>query len=288
MFRIHGTVQGKKKGVRYAVYKKAEDHVAYYVNGSETESIFWDDDVLQVHLLFKSETEAAKFGAFLNSWDHTHGIDGVTAACDRDIAFEAPIPTSLKRVVRTDYKVGEADDSPTGSLQDLALSTASYMSGENVLTNSDLFQYQSIEDAEFFNRSGTKPQRCHIIAQSQSKDDRNNDNNVVAMSEMAHSMFDGRNRLETNVPMLALEYAGTGPDASVPHRTEVLVNVRFRRETAVSTINFKPGAHKVDSKTVQVSMHVTDAADFQRCLKRKFDETRTVWKDADDGDSDDL
>ena len=58
----------KKKGIRGAVYRHAEEHNAYYSLESSKSIFYNDDDDLQIVLLFHQEEGADLFCTFLSQW----------------------------------------------------------------------------------------------------------------------------------------------------------------------------------------------------------------------------
>ena len=150
----------KKKGVRGAVYRHAEEHNAYY-SLERSKSIFYDDDDLQIVLLFCEKSSANKFRTFLSQWYLNNPMVvkyGDVVVNDTKVLFVCH--DSMECVELAHYTATESD-SPVQTLEELRTVPTSDSAEVSALSfSTPVAQFQSIERPELF--LYRHPVKCRI------------------------------------------------------------------------------------------------------------------------------
>lgn len=179
-----------RKGVRAAVYKKAEESHAFYSPGSGERPIRYGNDAerskLFVRLLFKAETDALDFASSLRHWNFSHPGSSVIPVVD-DSPNICRRPIDLWPVKFNDYDPTEADDSPCTSLADFRGPTLS-LPTEPVEMDSELKKYQKVESDAWCGKVGAYKLHLKDKAIAEFKDLRCNENNMLAGSWIFHQV----------------------------------------------------------------------------------------------------
>ena len=119
-FKVTATIEDARlsKGVRAAVYMKADDNSAHFV--PEKRHIFYgeghDMNMLSVLLYFKTEETAAAFSRALRKWSFDHPNSNVQPKVS--LPAQCIRPIDLQPVIFDQYDPAEAKDSPCTSLAD--------------------------------------------------------------------------------------------------------------------------------------------------------------------------
>ena len=229
-FQVEAKIIGAKKmkGIRAAVYRSAEEHLAFY-SLNHSRSIWYDDGSvnLQITLLFKNEDNALRFRTFLDHWYLNNPIAikfGDVLVEKEIVTVHVPSSHNLVAVQLSDY-MAETSDSPVQSFLEFMTLPSSVSSAVSVVSDMDdpLYKYQSLERPQEFSETGTKPYRCHLKPKAKFAKLANESNNQLAGTWLFHQWLDGLHTFadeEVDVPILALRPV-----------TDSIVDVFFARST---------------------------------------------------------
>ena len=283
------------KGIRAAVYRNAEEHLACY-SLNHFRSIWYDEgsDNLQIILLFDNKDKARQFRTFLDHWylNNPMAIKSGDVLVKEEIAtVHIPSSHNLRDVHLRDY-VAETSDSPVQSLLDFMTLPSSVSSAVSVVSDMDdpLHKYQSLEHPQEFIETGTKPYHCHIKPKTKFAKLANESNNQLAATWLFHLWFDGINTFmdeEENIPMLALrpvtdsieEIYFPGPPPTKRSRVDVVIEFRDSNKADVLEQRLKEGSKRIDDKKLQTFVHVSDPAVFCDCLQWRYEDTIKMWNE---------
>ena len=88
-YRVTGTIEDSRtsKGYRSTIYKCSQDHMAYYCENGNNQSIFYEGASrdMQINLLFKHETEAFAFQNTLVNFRFVHPTFGTKIRIDEAV-----------------------------------------------------------------------------------------------------------------------------------------------------------------------------------------------------------
>ncbi len=282
----------KMQGIRAAVYKLAEEHLARYFMSKEKTFYYDEQGDLIISALFLAEdrAEAEKFQSALNLWhlqNFLAALDGkvqvekaIQVVYQNNICQDSSAPTIPERVFLNDYK-GTDSDSPMSSLGDFRATCAS-SSTEALLNNDDLVIYQSLENQDCFRVC--EAYRLHIKDKASSSQDlKKNINNLLAGSWTPfHQLFDGL-ATSDNIPKLAIRFIQACPEKTLVsenrRRQRVDLALEFQDEESARLMEgrLKLGSTRVNALEWRSFVHVEDVDTFQECLEWKYRKTKEIW-----------
>ena len=283
----------KLQGVRAAVYRLAEEHLARYFCSKEKTFYYDEQGNLIISALFLAEdrAQAEKFQSALNLWHLQNfliGLEGkvhvdkvILSVYQDSICSYSSAPITPERVFLSDY-VGTDSDSPMSSLGDFRGSCAS-SSTEALLSDDDLVKYQSLENPDCFRVC--EAYRLHIKDRASSSTDlKKNTNNLLAGSWTPfHQLFDGL-ATSDNIPKLAIKFIHVNPEQIVvsenKKRQRVDVALEFQDEESAKLMDgrLKMGSSKVSAVEWRSFVHVENVETFKACLEWKYQKTKGIWK----------
>jgi hypothetical protein len=266
------------KGYRYSIYKCGEECHALYHPAGKSASIYYEDDGtdLQVRLMFRTLERAEEFQTKLNSFasEHPHFAEKLTIT--RAIPCIS-VAEEVERVLRTDYKSSDNNDSPEMSLNDVLSDSASVVS----LRGDTSRTLQALEDSGVVGQLGSLWYKCHLIPAGAVDPLKNDPDNFIYASWPFHQHLDG---LHTpNGIGLAISL-----DPTAPTQEEVVINDGYElRWRVVVLIHFqnikvanvfqailKPGTERLTDTCFKSFIHVRDDAKFSKCIKEKLQDQK--------------
>mmetsp|Transcript_5923 Transcript_5923/g.9865 ORF Transcript_5923/g.9865 Transcript_5923/m.9865 type:complete len:294 (+) Transcript_5923:101-982(+) len=175
------------KGVRAAVYKKADDCSAHCSTVFKPISYGEHEDYnkLFISLYFKKEETALLFSRSLRNWEFDHPNSQMRPNASLPIQCKRPI--GLNPVTFQDYDPDEAADSPCTSLSNFQ-GFSLVLPTEPAEVDSNLKKYQAIESTTWISRVGAYKLHLKDKAISDFKSLRYNDNNMLAASWTFHQV----------------------------------------------------------------------------------------------------
>ena len=298
-YEVRATYFGakRKKGVRGAIYRYAEEHKARY-SLEHSKSIYYADDSnnLEISLLFRELAEADSFAVFLGHWHFNNPI----AVKSGDVSVQEGqkvvyvVESDLRKVLLVHYNASD-NESPVASLEELVPSSESHASAFSL--TSPVAKLQSIEHPELF--STLRPIKCHIKSKSDCrKGDSDSDNNLIdnesnllALSRDLHDYFDGMMTIDgeagiSDIPMIAIkppeehddfrdEMCGEPPLKR--KRVELVVECRNEEVGVIVEKRLKMGTEKLSATEYKTHIHVADASITCACLDWKYKKTCETW-----------
>ena len=300
-YELRATYSGAKSkiGVRGAIYRYAQEHVAHY-SLERSKSIYYPDNSndLEVCLLFRAYIDAGKFGAFLGHWYLNNPISvkfgDVSVNEVQKVVYVAE--SDLHPVLLEHYNA-DGSDSPVQSLEKLHAAVPPPESSASAFSLSNpVAKLQSIERPDLFNT--LRPERAHIKSVKDYKEaDTEHDkqlqqdsNNLLALSSDVHHYFDGRNTTDgylESIPLIAIKPAEYGRfrNETCPEypllkrqRLEVVVECRNREVGKIVKNRLKTGTESLSPTQYKTHIHVEDASITCACLDFKYKQTMEIWK----------
>ena len=286
------------KGIRAAVYRNAEEHVAMY-SLNHSRSIWYDEgsEDLQIMLLFDSEGRAYRFRAFLDQWylNNPLAIKSGDVVVGKELAtVHIPSGQNLIAVRLKDY-VAEMSDSPLQSFVEFMTLPSSVSSEISIVSDMDdpLYKYQCLERPQEFFVTGTKPYRCHLKPRARFAKLTHEVNNQLAGTWLFHQWLDGLHTFadnDENIPILAVrpikESIQTvylpGPPPTTRSRVDIIIEFRESIKAEVFETRLKEGSKRIDDKKLQTFVLVSDPTIFCECLQWKYDDTIKKWNGEDE------
>ena len=286
------------KGIRAAVYRNAEEHLAFY-SLNHSRSIWYDDgsENLQITLLFKNEDNALRFRTFLDHWylNNPMAIRFGDVLVEKEIAtVHVPSSHNLVAVQLSDY-MAETSDSPVQSFLEFMTLPSSVSSAVSIVSDMDdpLYKYQSLERPQEFSETGTKPYRCHLKSKAKFAKLANESNNQLAGTWLFHQWLDGLHTFadeEDDVPILALRPVTDsivdvflpGPPPTKRSRVDIIIEFRESSKADFFEGRLKEGSKRISDKKLQTFVHVADPAVFCDCLQWKYEDTIKKWNGGDE------
>ena len=291
-----GNYHGAKKslGIRASVYRYAEQHQACY-SQEHSKSIWYDSgsDDLQIALVFENKSLALKFRTFLAQFYLSSPAVKQGDITVQEVEVVHVHVADLKHVDFNKYDASESE-SPFQSLEEFS-SVRSLQSSSLSVSSvaSPLALFQSLEELN----PNIRPYRCHIKPQSQFKNLKDNESNILACSWLFHQYLDGVNTEdsvsgESDVPLVAVkadpdeeptdEMVGEPPQKR--KRVSLLLECRSSTvDTSISSL-LKFGSTRVNSTAWKTFVHVQDAKTFCDCLDWKYKHTHKKWESLDAAD----
>ena len=299
-FQVEAKIVGAKrmKGIRAAVYRNAEEHLACY-SLNHSRSIWYDEgsENLQITLLFENKDNARRFRTFLDHWylNNPMAVKSGDVLVEKEIAMvHVPSSHNLIDVQLSDYVAG-ASDSPVQSLIEFMTLPSSVSSAVSIVSDMDdpLYKYQSLERPQEFSETGTKPYRCHLKPKAKFAKLANESNNQLAGTWLFHQWLDGLHTFadeEDDVPILALkpvtdnidEVFFPGPPPTKRSRVDIIIEFRESNKADLFESHLKEGSKRIDDKKLQTFVHVSNPAVFCDCLQWKYEDTINKWNGGDD------
>jgi hypothetical protein len=136
---------------------------------------------------------------------------------------------------------------------------------------------------------GLETYKCHLMSQSAFPREKDNPNNWLWMSWSTHQRFDGLNTNgQHRVPQIAIKFVSRSGSLELlqdcmleREKVEIAIECPDAAIFGVMRNRVKPGNSTFDevSKTIMTWVFVVDAADFQRCLTYKYQETKFYWSE---------
>jgi hypothetical protein len=267
------------KGIRAHVYEAASTSAAFYSGGKE-QSIFYEGNDLHVVILFETRAGCVSF---------VNNLDGFLRHFQllEDIQFDPNferlrLPNYPRSVFQRDYNPDESDS----EAYSIAITRITHISN---LTKIDFeTELQMIENPNHEDFVGLDCYKCHLMGQAAFAVEKDNPNNWLWMSWPTHQRFDGLNTIgKHRVPQIAIKFVSrVGSFETFDNgllereKVEIAIECPDADVFGVMRHHMKPGDYRVveASKTILTWVFVEDAADFQRCLTYKYEETLFCWK----------
>ncbi|CAI5718891.1 unnamed protein product [Peronospora destructor] len=276
------------KGIRCFLYRLASSRLGCYDParriGDKDVAFWYEDNRLCIHVLFKTEKAARKFGNDLNAGPHTLGspLSGQAITCQ--LTRVEAVSTELQRIKCTDYDPHESD-SPQNTLSSVSLSTSRSL----LDPLRDEFFCMRIKHKWLFIPYG-KVESCHLLSKKQCNDNKRqvghydrDPNNRLALSRGMHRFYYG---LSLDIPIvntLAVSVEKT-PSFGSRYKVEVLVKVFDADCISRVFYRLKDGSTKTDDPLVMKTfVYVEDPNTFCYCMKWKHDYNEKLWKSFSDG-----
>ena len=287
-YRVTGTIEDSRtsKGYRSTIYKCSQDHMAYYCENGNKQSIFYEGASrdMQINLLFKRETDACAFQNTLMNFRFVYPTFGTKIHIDEAVQ-EVHLPQPSSRVFHLHYAGADNNESPTLSLADI----------RHVLSSDDrsvcydpVKALQSLEDIAIL--PGLKYYWCHLVSR-QVTPLKKNVNNCIWGTWIFHQYFDALNTEEVGVPLIAVRYVSTAEQTEdiragdkMLTRKRVNVMIEFfdndvgRKVAMLFQPLMKAGTTIVDTLHYSSFLYPKDPVEFQKFLEEKYEETMQVWE----------
>jgi hypothetical protein len=267
------------KGIRAHVYEAASTSAAFY-NGEKEQSIFYEGNDLHVEILFQTRAGCVLFVNNLDGYfRHFQLLENIRFEPDFEILR---LPDYPRSVFRRDYDPNESNS----EAYSVAITRMTHISN---LTKIDFeTELQMIENPNHEDFIGLDCYKCHLMSQAAFAEEKDNSNNWLWMSWPTHQRFDGLNTIgKHRVPQIAIRFVSRAGslesfDNGLLEREKVEIAIECPDADVFGVMRHrvKPGNSTVNevSKTITTWVFVEDAADFQRCLTYKYEETQFCWK----------
>ena len=270
----------KKRGIRAAIYMRAEFFHGLYYPG-ETSTICYEGNDLKIRVLFETKDNAYSFRTFLSQWSYTQPLLSLGDSVVVEEEIRVVMLESSPRCILLAHYDGLSSDSPMLSLSDFRGSVAS-TEQEGLDRWDPLVQFQSIENPRLFLLC--KAYRMHIKDKSQFSSLKDNVNNLFAGTWTPfHQLFDGL-MVYGGVPLMAIQCVGregekelVGEPAELRERVEL--EIEFFSELAAGTMapQLKDGSERVGELKWKSFVHVLDGTLFRECVQWKYEDTKANW-----------
>ena len=286
-YRVTGTIEDSRtsKGYRSTIYKCAQDHMAYYSEDGNKQSIFYEGASrdMQINVLFEHKAEAFAFQNTLVNFRFVHPTFGNKIHIDETVE-EVHLSQSSKRVFHHHYAGADNNESPVLSLADIRHVLSS--NGGSVCYD-PVKALQSLEDIAIL--PGLKYYWCHLVSRKVTAV-KNNANNCIWGTWIFHQYFDALNTEEIGVPLIAVKYVSTAEQTEdIPAgdkmltRKKVHVAIEFfdndvgRKVAIMFQSLMKAGSTIVDNLHYSSFLYPKDPVEFQEFLEEKYAETMKAW-----------
>ncbi|CAB9524150.1 expressed unknown protein [Seminavis robusta] len=265
------------KGVRAAVYMKADDNTAHFIPGENPIRYGEGDDInkLSVSLYFNTYEAAMGFSRALRKWSFDHPNSSVQPKVSLAVSCIRPI--NLQPVTFDQYDPAEAEDSPCTSLADFR-GFSLVLATEPAELDSPLKTYQAIERAAWLSSVGAYKLHLKDKALPEFKKLRYDDNNLLAASWTFHQFFDGLNLPDTphRVPQVAVKPLRPATERHIfndgERRLRIDVQVECFTQKAANTLR----PYIPDGGTT-VAIYAQNADILWECLQWKYDDSIAKW-----------
>jgi hypothetical protein len=255
----------KFKGVRALLYRKAQEHFSFCVDGTHDQCIRYDDNDLILRLGFEQKEQAF----------HIQNLLWVTVINLSQLGV---------RISANQYDA-TAFDSPAQTLDDaIDTDTSSLSSNHTVALDSELAQYQSIEHFAALRAGGVDS--AHIWPSREcTKAEQQDVNNFLALSKTLHSAFDGPHGGQHGVPTIAirpLQLPSSTAAGAVRQRVEIAVECQDAEVFKYVRSVLKIGSSIVEGENGSEEFHtwvdVPDPQAFCNYLQKTYNRTREHWR----------
>lgn len=285
-FPVKGQINACRtfKGWRSEIYVIAATCFGYY-NIDKSQSMFYDGDLLKLHILFKTTEHARNFITKLTERSFRFGVS-------RNLSFERDIravqlPHDPEWVMATDYDTSDFD-SPVHSLcaNDFSPHGSEDDASQISISNPEAFHLM-IENPHAAHLVGLDVYKCHLMSKEDHPDEVNNPNNVIYLSWSMHQRLDG---LKTNwphkLPQIAIGYSrllvgkedvGTVGYPNLKDKVEIFIEGADQRMLLSILDALKAGSELRNDK-LYTFVHVNDYLSFSICLMTRYEETKTLWR----------
>jgi hypothetical protein len=212
-------------------------------------------------------------------------VDGVTC----DFEFGAPPPTAIRFVLRTDCNADDGEAPPFRSLACVAhLSSAS--STVFLSPDSELFQYQMLENPDYPFFRNFEPERARIVPKGRRfRGDDDADNCLALYGIPMHQMFEGI-QTKAKMPLIMLTPGHVGARDALTKRTSVEVVIRCKTRDVYDSLSplMKVGS-RCDDATLRITatVHVLNPSAFASNLRIRAKITRKQWGEPERATDDD-
>jgi hypothetical protein len=286
-FRANAQIKNSKlrKGIRALVYEIATSCGASY-DGDKSTSIFYNNNDLQIRILFSTRGKCAKF---LNKLDDQLTYFQLAEPMDFDrIPEEVYLLTHPERIFRRDY-ISVDTDADNYSIDITRLTHLSRRGHIDRIT-----EFQMVESPKLDDFVALSIYKCHLRSRSAFPEDRDNINNWLWMSWTFHRRFDGLNNIhihQPQVPQIAIRFVKivegvveTEGDTEW-YRVEVAIECLEAVLWDLMQRRIKDGM-RVDPERREIVtwVFVQDPAEFNRCLTYKYEETHYIWQKKEPGE----
>lgn len=263
------------KGIHAHVYELAATSAAFY-NGEKEQSIFYEGNDLHVVILYETRSACALFVNNLFTFlRHFKLVGEMQFNPDFEIL---KLPDYPRSVFLRDYDPKESDLS--SALTNIThISSLSYIELETEL--------QMIENPNHDDFIGLGCYKCHLMSQSAFAREKDNPNNWLWMSWYTQQRFDGLNPIGRHrIPQIAIKFVSCSGSLELlqygmleREKVEIAIECPDAAIFGVMRNRVKPDNATFDevSRTITTWVFVVDAADFQRCLTFKYQETQFYW-----------
>jgi len=125
-----------------------------------------------------------------------------------------------------------------------------------------------------------KPYKCYLKDKARFKALQREENNIVVASWPFHQMLDGLNTEETSIPQVALSVRSTSEHRSAAHanRFSVTLGLEFFEKVDADSFQPRKGAKRIDDKTWETVVVVSDTKVFKECVEWNGNDTREKWQ----------
>lgn len=288
-YRVTGTIEDSRtsKGYRSTIYKCSQDHMAYYCENGNKQSIFYEgaSKDMQINLLFKHEAEAFAFQNTLVNFRFLHSTFGTKIRIDEAVE-EVHLPQPSRRVFHQHYAGSDNNESPALSLADISHLLSSSNGGS--VCYDPVKALQSLEDIAIL--PGLKYYWCHLVSRKVTAV-KNNVNNCIWGTWIFHQYFDALNAEKVGVPLIAVKYVSTAEQTEdiragdkMLTRKRVNVAIEFfnndvgRKVAILFQPLMKAGTTIVDDLHYSSFLYPKDPVEFQEFLEEKYTETIKAWE----------
>lgn len=187
------------------------------------------------------------------------------------------VAQEVERVMRTDYKSSDNNDSPEMSLNDVLSDSASVVS----LRGDTSYTLQALEDTHYVARIGSLWYRCHLIPAGAKDGLKDDPDNFIYASWLFHQHLDGLNT--TNGIGLAISL-----DPTAPIQEEVAVNNGYEQRWRVVVcihlenievanvfqVILKTGTERLSDLCFKSFLHVRNHVNFSKCITKKLQDQK--------------
>lgn len=288
-FKVAAEIEDARlsKGVRAAVYMKADDNTAHFIPGEKPICYGEGDDInkLSVSLYFTTYETAMGFSRALRKWSFDHPNSSVQPTVSLPVSCIRPI--NLQPVTFDQYDPAEAEDSPCTCLADFKGFSIS-LETEPAELDSPLKTYQAIESAAWISSVGAYKLHLKDKALPEFQALRYDDNNLLAASWIFHQFFDGLNLPDTphQVPQVAVRPLRRAAESQIfpdgERRLRIDVQVECFTQKAANTLRpFMPDGGTIVPGSNQtkwtVAIYAQSGDILWECLQWKYDDNVSKW-----------
>ena len=190
--------------------------------------------------------------------------------------------SKLKRIYLYEYKKIEGDTNPSPDYDEY---THSLTSMAEVNEETKLRLVERIDSIMLFRQN---PEKCHLISQSEFKDDKNNPNNILFMSRYLHQHFDAIDSTE-GIPSFYFEYVSHSeiPIQGIVNKKpcmvyETQVKIEFKDNEAKSVLaQYITNYSDHNDTSIIIILYFPSPLEFKKFAKSNADIAIAKWKSYD-------